>query len=243
MRILIKQHSPRTQPLYLQSLQIELVGHTNIEAHGFVKKVSASWVVFSRSSMQYVIGSPSDAPETETELSDHLWANLPLPDTVSPSFITCNIVRSYELVASVGLSYGNPRPGQVSWISRLDQTHFAQDQFIVLPLRHNVQVFSGIKPPDELLRRLAASKNSTRPEHPAPRPTTQAPVPAPAAAAAPAYRPPVEDQALQDVYNDPPPSYEDAMADNILPVGGPRAGYRPPMAGDQGVFASANEKS
>jgi hypothetical protein len=33
------------------------------------------------------------------------------------------------------------------------------------------------------------------------------------------------------------------MADNILPVNGPRAGYRPPMSGDQGVFANANEKS
>jgi len=72
---------------------------------------------------------------------------------------------------------------------------------------------------------------------------SQQPVPAPTPAAAPAYQPPVEDQALQDVYNDPPPSYEDAMADNMLPVDGPRVGYRPPMAGDQGVFASANEKS
>jgi hypothetical protein len=115
-----------------------------------------------------------------------------------------------------------------------------------LPLKHNVQVFSGIKPPDELLRRLAAAKNSTRPQQPARPPTTHVPAPAPApaaAAAAPAYRPPVEDQALQDVYNDPPPSYSDAMADNILPVNGPRAGYRPPMSGDQGVFANANEKS
>ncbi len=119
LRILIKVHSPRTQPLYLQSLQIELVGHTNIEAHGFVKKVSSSWVVFSRSNMQYVIGSTSDSPETETELSDHLWSNLPLPVTVSPSFITCNIVRSYELVTSVGLSYGSSPPGQVRQVSCL----------------------------------------------------------------------------------------------------------------------------
>jgi hypothetical protein len=123
LRILIKQHSPRTRPLYLQSLQIEVIGHTNIQAHGFAKKVSGSWVIFSRSNMQYVIGSPNDEPETETELSDHLWANLPLPDTVSPSFVTCNIVRSYELIVSVGLSYGNPQSGQVSYASSLDKAH------------------------------------------------------------------------------------------------------------------------
>jgi hypothetical protein len=123
LRILIKHHSPRTRPLYLQSLQIEVIGHTNIQAHGFAKKVSGSWVIFSRSNMQYVIGSPNDEPETETELSDHLWANLPLPDTVSPSFVTCNIVRSYELIVSVGLSYGNPQSGQVSYASSLDQAH------------------------------------------------------------------------------------------------------------------------
>jgi hypothetical protein len=114
LRILIKQHSSRTKPLYLQSLQIELVGYTHLQAHGFEKKVSGSWVIFSRSNMQYAIGSPSDATDTETELSSHFWANLPLPDTVCPSFITCNIIRSYELVTSVGLSYGGPSMGQVS---------------------------------------------------------------------------------------------------------------------------------
>ena len=124
-----------------------------------------------------------------------------------------------------------------------------QEQFIVLPLRHSVQVFSGIKPPDELLRRpRSPPKTAPRPDHPAPRPTTQAPVPAPARRRqrpAPAYRPPVEDQARCRTYVQRPAAElpEDAMADNILPVGGPRAGYRPPMAGDQGMlFASANRE-
>jgi len=106
----------------------------------------------------------------------------------------------------------------------------------VLPLRHRVEVFSGIRPPDELLRRVAESATS-----PPPQPSVPAygrPPPGPQA------RPPMgSGQHPEDPYLDPPPSYQDAMADNIRPIEGPRPGYNPGTAtGPQGGLF-ADEKS
>ena len=36
-----------------------------------------------------------------------LWKQRPLPNTVSPSFTTCNITRRYELEVKAGLSWGS----------------------------------------------------------------------------------------------------------------------------------------
>ena len=47
---------------------------------------------------------------------------------------------------------------------------------------------------------------------------------------------------LQNSYNDPPPSYEDAIADAIPPVDGPRPSYQPPVVPDGERRYSADEK-
>lgn len=91
-----------------------------------------------------------------------------------------------------------------------------QNQFIVLPLHINVDVFSGIKPPAELLKRTEA--NPPR-QHPV---KVTGPVPGPAG---PSGLPP---QGAPPGYEEAPPSYEDAVGENIPPVDGPRPGYRPP---------------
>lgn len=84
-----------------------------------------------------------------------------------------------------------------------------------MPLRFQVEIYSGITPPAALLDAMA-----THPQTVPPRPT--APTNAPTYD--PAYPPqlgtagaPAEDEA--------PPSYEDAMADDIVPVDGPRREY------------------
>jgi hypothetical protein len=98
-----------------------------------------------------------------------------------------------------------------------------------------VKVYSGIAPPPALLDAMAAegkihsSKSDARNPRPSDngdipppkpqRPSTDAPVPSPAAAAQP-----------EEGYDDAPPSYEDAMADGIGPVDGPRREYNPPNA-------------
>lgn len=92
-----------------------------------------------------------------------------------------------------------------------------------------VKIYSGIAPPQALLDAMAAAalqpsptkpvtqpswpaNNSSRPPMP-PRPA-DGPMPAESSAA----------------YDDAPPSYEDAMADDIGPVDGPRREYHPPEA-------------
>jgi hypothetical protein len=112
IRILLKQLSERSQPLYLQTLQIELIGHTKVRAHDVHRTESTSWVIISRSNLHHAIGSAADAVGTETELTKEFWYGHNLPDTVAPSFTTCNMSRYYELVVSVGLSYGASSPGK-----------------------------------------------------------------------------------------------------------------------------------
>lgn len=92
-----------------------------------------------------------------------------------------------------------------------------------------VKVYSGIAPPKALLDAMAAAalqpspfKLTSQPTSPAgnsenrppmpPRPATSQPVTADSSA----------------VYDDAPPSYEDAMAENLAPVDGPRREYHPP---------------
>lgn len=107
LRIIIKQLNARVEPLYLQTLQIELIGYTRVRAEDAVRTETHSWVITSVSNMECAIGAPADDAGTETELSKELWAGRPLPNTVAPSFVTCNIRRTYELQVSVGLCFGS----------------------------------------------------------------------------------------------------------------------------------------
>jgi len=113
-------------------------------------------------------------------------------------------------------------------------------------------VYSGIAPPDELLRRASEQRNHP----PAPTPSSSMP-----AGQLPVYpnRPPQQQQRPpqpvrptgpvgsgqhpEDPWLDPPPSYEDAMGDNIVLAAGPRPGYNPgPDQGAQGGLFN-DEKS
>lgn len=113
IKILVKQLNERSEELYLQTLQIELIGFTKVRAHEATRTETNSWVIISLSNLNQPIGAFNDPAETETELTKELWYGHRLPDTVAPSFVTCNISRSYELQVSTGLSYG-PRGGAVS---------------------------------------------------------------------------------------------------------------------------------
>jgi hypothetical protein len=60
------------------------------------------------------IGNPSDPVGTETPVDSSVWNRIPLPQTITPSFDTCNISRLYELEVRVTLGYGYPGEIQVS---------------------------------------------------------------------------------------------------------------------------------
>lgn len=58
--------------------------------------------------MRVQLGMPGDAAGTEMVVDNKYWKDRPLPNTVAPSFETCNISRYYELDVRIGLAYGSP---------------------------------------------------------------------------------------------------------------------------------------
>ena len=137
--------------------QIELFGYTQIRAHDLERVESSSWLLTSQANMNMPLGNPVDKSRKEWKLPSRLWEDLPIPNTVAPSFETCNLARQYELEVRVGLAHG--------------MSGGVRPELMVLPLRLPVQVFSGIAPPAKLLELMA---NNPRPQ---PTPTTLFPRP------------------------------------------------------------------
>lgn len=238
LRILVQKLGGNTETVFLSMLQIELIGYTHVRAHDLTRSESGSWVIMSQSNMNMPLGETSDPLGKEWKVPSRYWEKIPLPNTVAPSFDTCNISRTYELEIRVGLSHDSGM-GMV------------KPELMVLPLRLPVQVYSGIAPPPDLLQRIRASQlevpvgpfaptiaTGPTPLSPAamypptpvtPSSYTQHQPPAPAGTAAAYFRPPGPTQPPEGVGDvDAPPSYEDAMADEIAPVDGPRRDYSVP---------------
>ena len=228
LRILVQRLNSTLASVHLSSLQIELIAQTHVRAHDLTRKERSVFPVVGLTGLQLPLGSPSDKHTKEWKIPARFWDQKPLPNTVAPSFDTCNVSRTYELQVRVGLSHtlGNG----------------VNPEVIVLPLLLPVKVYSGVKPPPELLRAMAANNPfhplnvaaaaNGIPQSPV-SPTPQTPsTPVsdhgsfPALLGAPASpRPSSEDDA--------PPSYEDAMAEDIAPVDGPRRNYSVPEDPEQ----------
>lgn len=118
------------------------------------------------------------------------------------------------------ITFNFPSPAFL-WVLTESQKPCRQPELMVLPLRLAVQVYSGITPPQALLDAVAASEK--RQDFPASHSPTSGRPPRPAA------DPHAAGSAPQgDIYEEAPPSYEDALADGIGPVDGPRREYNPP---------------
>ncbi|KAJ5580183.1 uncharacterized protein N7459_006168 [Penicillium hispanicum] len=236
LRLLAKKLTESNESIFLQMLQIELVSYTKVRAHDLACTESGSWVIMSRSNMNMALGQPGDPVGTDWNIDSKLWTGLPLPNSVAPSFETCNIERRYELEVRVGLTHGTPGHMKVRAVLNNPVFHVAdhllQPQLIVLPLRMPVKVYSGIAPPQALLDAMAAAQLQPSPSKPTPTRTW------PTATNDPDTRPPMPPRPTGvpvpaesgAVYDDAPPSYEDAMAENLSPVDGPRREYHPPDA-------------
>ncbi|KAL4945936.1 hypothetical protein BDV06DRAFT_183659 [Aspergillus oleicola] len=215
MRILVSKLSESFETVFLQMLQIELISHTNIQAHDLKRTETGSWVIFSRSNMGIPLGRGGDPAGSEWTIDENMWNRLPLPSSVAPSFQTCNISRTYELEVRVGLAHGA--------VGKM------KSQLIITPLRMPVRVYSGITPPPALLEAMAA-KPDNKPKMPTHTPswpreedTDRPPMPPRPTVAPPPINP-------EDVQDEAPPSYEDAMAETLSPLEGPRREYYPPDA-------------
>jgi hypothetical protein len=233
LRVLVQKMNDSDASVYLSMFQIELIGYTSIRAHDLKRTESGSWVLTSLANMNMPLNNPSDKSQREWRLPPRLWDNLPLPNTVAPSFDTCNISRRYELEVRVGLAHG--------------VASGVRPELIVLPLRLPVQVWSGIAPSPDLLRAMSArppqtSKGgalfarppsvSTYDESSFHAPSTPVHESSPTEARIGSYS--TSDAA--DTPDDAPPSYEDAMAEDIGPVDGPRRDYSVPEGEQQPAF-------
>ncbi|KAG0153015.1 hypothetical protein PDIDSM_1974 [Penicillium digitatum] len=226
LRLIAKRLTEGPDVIFLQMLQVELISFTKILAHDLNRTEINSWLIMSRSNLSIPLGRPEDPVGTDWTIDPNLWNRSPLPNSVAPSFETCNIERSYELEIRLGLTYG------------------VQPQLSVLPLRLPVRVFSGIAPPQALLDAMAAaslqssaSKMKPQPSLPIEAGNSRPPVPP---------RPTGEPVPVNsgDIYDDAPPSYEDTMGDHLSPVDGPRREYHPPEASSQRTLESgADSKS
>jgi hypothetical protein len=102
----VKKLSESPDSVFVHLLHIELIAYTHLRAHDLVRTESASWVILSLSNMKVPLWKEGDPVDEQYSVDAAMWNRLPLPATVAPSFVTCNITRSYELEVRVGLSRG-----------------------------------------------------------------------------------------------------------------------------------------
>lgn len=114
LRVLLKKQTMSPESVFLVGLQINLISHTHIRAQQLVKTDTGVWVVTNLTGLSLPISNPNDPVGTETAIDSTMWNRVPLPQTVTPSFSTCNISRAYELEVRVILGYGLPGDIQVS---------------------------------------------------------------------------------------------------------------------------------
>lgn len=204
-------------------LQIELIGNTEIRAHDLHRKESGTWLLVSQANMAVPLEHPSNKTNTWT-VPPHFWQNIPLPSTVVPTFKTCNMSRTYELEVRVGLTHG--------------MADGKKPEIIVSPIRLAVEVWSGMRPPQALLDQMEAA--AAQRQSPQRRTSTQdskqaiynnnnnqqsSSATGSSSYGPPSGRPPTAPD-MSGGHDLPPPSYEDAMANDLTPIDGPRpSGY------------------
>lgn len=135
LTILLKRLNASSDPIYMQSLQVSLNANTRIRAHDVFRTEQNSWIIMSKSNMGVLLGSKTDPEGTEVAIDDRLWRGQALPNTVAPSFETCNIARSYCLDVRIGLSCSGPSHGGKVSKSYLQQT-VSLTPLVCLPRRY-----------------------------------------------------------------------------------------------------------
>ena len=108
LRILITKKNESPATIYLRTLSITLVGVTDVRAHDLRRQEVQSWVIMSQAHIDKALNNNIGSEGNGIlEVDSSLWKQRPLPNTISPSFITCNIVRHYDLEIKAGLSWGS----------------------------------------------------------------------------------------------------------------------------------------
>ncbi len=249
MRLIIKKQNDSPEQIFLLGLEVDLIGTTNVRAQNVVRDEQSLFPVLNLHGLAIPIGKPGDKSGTESIVDDTLWNSVPLPPTVTPSFSTCNLSRTYHLAVRVTIGFGSVGDINVNIHSFHHSLHLSplscfrvrkvrtytywpiQPQTAIIPVRFPVEVYSGIKPPPELVAatqsRPIPQPTPSTPQAPLmpPRPRISTANTGPAAPVVDPLYPPQMGTAHADLMEDAPPSYEDAMADDIGPLNGRRAEY------------------
>ena len=109
LRIFVRRLNDNADPLFLESLHIQLVSQTKIRAQEVRHMEPNSWVILSFANRPIPLRTFRGKPNFEGEelaVDEELWHNHPLPNTIAPSFEACNITRTYSLELKIGIGYG-----------------------------------------------------------------------------------------------------------------------------------------
>ena len=126
---------------------------TYIAAQGFRRELGYLLPLLNAGNLNLSLPSAEDEVTinpADLLQSGHGKKGFSLPDTIPPSFRTCNIARKYALVLQMGVSASPSLPPEM------------------IQLTVDVQVFSGFKPPPELI------PTASQPPPPAPPPDGKA---------------------------------------------------------------------
>lgn len=227
LRLIAKKLAPVPEQVHLTALEIALVGYTHIRVANLEEVERTRWIVASALNLSVALGSPTDSIDTEFEIPNAFWAARRLPNTVAPSFTACNLIRRYELEIKLSLSWGLPGTGKGSGLL---------PQVVSLPLTlSKIDVFSGIKPPAQLLQTAnTASMTATAATptsgsgvnvagrvngggaapRPPPRPSANHGPSIPPRPSDPLYPPQLGPDNVPP-HDDAPPSYDEAMAESL----------------------------
>ena len=116
LRISITKLCQQSCQLWLQDFQIMLIETTQIQVHGSVSASSHCWMVHTVANLKQRLCSHNEPAGTVIEVPSSIWASHPVPDALSPSFETCNITRSYQLVLRLGFQNGNSKVSHVKML-------------------------------------------------------------------------------------------------------------------------------
>ncbi|KAI2640226.1 hypothetical protein GGS21DRAFT_505772 [Xylaria nigripes] len=223
IRLIAKKLAPSLEQIRLTALEIALIGYTHVRVAQSQKVEQTRWIVVSAPKISVSLGSPADPENTEFEIPPMLWATQRLPNTVAPSFRACNLARRYELELKLSLSWGHQGDGS----NMLPQV-------ISLPLTMSrVAVFSGIRPPPQLLQTAnqgtlestlpystvagttyhVNGHDATAPPFP-PRPGMNGGPSIPPRPSDPLYPPQLGPDNVP-MHDDAPPSYDEAIAESL----------------------------
>ncbi|KAK1825828.1 hypothetical protein QBC39DRAFT_38624 [Podospora conica] len=228
LRLLAKKLAAVDAEIFLIALQVDLIGETVVRCQDLIHTEASRWVILNSHGLSIPVSRPGDAVGTEIVVPDTLWKNFSLPNTIMPSFVTCNLSRTYQLEIRLGLSWGKKSPANAKGKTPL--THVPQE--IYLPLNFSsVEVYSGLAPSPELLEAMRRGRmqrrQSTQPERPPPSAAVppQQQIPRPVSVAVPVSSPHPHHTPTSPIAGAPPPVLPPRTNTNAAP---PRRQQQPP---------------